>query len=82
MASGGFGSGAVPRNDETNSQEETPAYILDRPSLNVQKTPISYLQEMCTRKTLKPEYELLSTEGQVSFSKVFFHWISTIAKIF
>jgi len=64
MASGGFGGNSEIRSDDKPAQDDSPAYVLDRPS-TVQKTPISYLQEMCTKRTLKPEYELLSTEGQV-----------------
>lgn len=30
-----------------------------------QKTPISLLQELCTKKGLSPQYECLSTEGQI-----------------
>ena len=31
----------------------------------VQKTPISFLQELCVKKQVTPIYELLASEGQV-----------------
>lgn len=76
MASGGFGGMQGLKEEitgiKTNLEEElaetptttTPVYVLER-STPVQKMPISYLQEMCTKREIKPEYELLSTEGQV-----------------
>lgn len=45
-----------------------------------QKTPITILQEICSKKGLTPQYELLSSEGAVSFFCSFnvcsLHWSS------
>lgn len=35
-----------------------------------QKTPITLLQEMCSKKGITPQYELLSSEGYVSQSVI------------
>lgn len=32
------------------------------------KTPVSFLQEICSKRGLTPQYELIKAEGQVSGS--------------
>ena len=40
-------------------------FLFNKMAIPAGKTPISYLQEYCTKRGLTPQYELLSHEGAV-----------------